>query len=491
MTHRSPDTSRGTVDSRAVLLIVCAASFLTFLDVSVVNIAFPNIAAAFPGTNEAVLTWVVSGYSVTFAAGLAPAGRLADVFGRGRLFLAGLIGFLCTSLACALAPTAELLIAARLLQGLAAAVVVPASVGLLLGVVTPEQRSGAIGAWTATNGLGAVLGPVLGGLLVDQFGWRAIFAINIPVGVALVVVAVLFVPLARPRARGPLPDVWGALLFAGGTGAVVAAVTRGQDWGWTSALTAALLIGGTVVLAAALLRAHFHASPAVDVALWRDGLFARISLTSAMIGMALFAHMLMGPIFLMTVWHYSVIKSALVLTIAAVTAMISSVVVGKIGTPRNAGRLTALGAALFAGGAAVLGTSLLTVTERLWTVWAPTAAVVGLGIGFAFASLGIAAAAATPEEKFAAGLGMTFTVRQVGGSLGIAVLAAIVSAHRPRLLDAVHELYRVEAVVLLIAVPLALTLGARKTLGSDRFTKTPDAPAQQPDSPPSAFTMPR
>lgn len=491
MKHRVPDdTARGAVDSRRVLLIVCAASFLTFLDVSVVNIAFPSIAAAFPGTPEAALTWVVSGYSVTFAAGLAPAGRLADVFGRGRLFLAGLIGFVLTSLACALAPTAELLIAARLLQGVTAAIVVPASVGLLLGVVTPEQRSGAIGAWTATNGLGAVLGPVLGGLLVDQFGWRAIFAINIPVGVVLVIVAMLTVPLARPQARGPLPDAWGALLFAGGTGSIVAAITRGQDWGWTSPLTLVLLLGGLVVLIAALVRAHFHASPAVDVALWRDGLFARISLTSSLIGMALFAHMLMGPIFLMTVWHYSVIKSSLVLTIAALTAMISSIVVGKIGTPANAGRFIALGAALFAVGAAVLGTHLLSATERLWTVWAPTAAVVGLGIGFAFASLGIAAAAATPEEKFAAGLGMTFTVRQVGGSLGIAVLAAIISAHGTRLLDAAHQLYRVEAVVLLIAIPLGLTLRVKRPPTGNPVPGE-DAPTQRAAEPPSAITMPR
>lgn len=464
MKHRVPnDTVRGAVDSRRVLLIVCMASFLTFLDVSVVNIAFPSIAAAFPGTQEAVLTWVVSGYSVTFAAGLAPAGRLADVFGRGRLFLAGLIGFVLTSLACALAPTSELLIAARLLQGVAAAIVVPASVGLLLGVVTPEKRSGAIGAWTATNGLGAVLGPVLGGLLVDQFGWRAIFAINIPFGVLLVVVALLTVPLARPQARRALPDASGALLFAGGTGSVVAAVTRGQDWGWTSLLTLVLLIGGLMVLTAALVRARFHTSPAVDVALWRDGLFARISLTSSLIGMALFAHMLMGPVFLMSVWHYSVIKSSLVLTIAALTAMISSIIVGKIGRPANAGTLTALGAGLFAVGAGVLGTPVLSATERLWMVWAPTAAVVGLGIGFAFASLGIAAAAAIPDEKFAAGLGMTFTVRQIGGSLGIAVLAAIISAHGVRLLDAAHQLYRMEAVILLIAIPLSLTLKASRT----------------------------
>ncbi|MBL1074266.1 MFS transporter [Nocardia sp. 2] len=422
------------------------------------NIAFPSIAKSFSGTAESVLTWVVSGYGVTFAAGLAPAGRLADVIGRGRLFLLGLAAFVATSLACAIAPTAELLIGARLLQGVAAAVVVPASIGLLLGVVEPGKRAGAIGTWTATNGLGAVLGPVLGGLLVDQFGWRAIFAINIPIGIVLVALAFRLLPLDRPQVRGPLPDALGAITFAAATGAIVAAVTRGQDWGWTAPLTMTLLLGGFILLMLSLLRAHGHRSPAVDLDLWRAGLFARTSLASAIIGLALFAHMLMGPIFLAGVWHYSVIKASLVLTIAAVGAMITSVVVGKIGTPDNAGRLSALGALLFAAGAAVLGTEALSATERLWTVWAPAALVIGFGIGLAFASLGICASAAIPEEKFAAGLGMNFTVRQVGGALGIAILAAIISAHDQRLLDAVHQLYRVEALVLLVAVPLCLTL---------------------------------
>ncbi|MEV6773763.1 MFS transporter [Nocardia sp. NPDC051030] len=453
----------GRVGAGVVLLVVCAASFLTFLDVSVVNIAFPSISKSFSGTPESALTWVVSGYSVTFAAGLAPAGRLADVIGRGRLFLIGLAAFVLTSLACAAAPTAEWLIGARLLQGVAAAVVVPASVGLLLGVVEPAKRASAIGTWTATNGLGAVLGPVLGGLLVDQWGWRGIFAINIPVGLALVLAGFWLIPLKRPQARGPLPDALGAIVFATATGALVAAITRGQDWGWDSPLTTALLVGGAAALGVALLRAHYHRSPAVDLDLWRVGLFARTSAASAVIGLALFAHMLMGPIFLATVWHYSVIKASFVLTIAAVAAMITSVIVGKIGTPENAGRLSALGALLFAAGAALLGTHLLTDTERLWTVWAPAAVLVGLGIGLAFAALGISASASIPEEKFAAGLGMNFTVRQVGGGLGIAILAAMVSAHGPNLLDAVHELYRVEAVVLLAAVPLCLTLKPAKT----------------------------
>ncbi|UGT44721.1 DHA2 family efflux MFS transporter permease subunit [Nocardia yamanashiensis] len=462
MAHRVSGEAGG-IGARAVSAVVCAASFLTFLDVSVVNIAFPSIARSFSGTGQSVLTWVVSGYSVTFAAGLAPAGRLADVIGRGRLFLLGLAGFVLTSLACALAPSAAALIAARLLQGVTAAVVVPASVGLLLGVVAPERRPGAIGTWTATNGLGAVLGPVLGGLLVDQFGWRGIFAINIPIGLVLVVIGLRFVPMDRPRARAPLPDALGALLFATGTGSIVAAITRGQDWGWTAPLTVSLLLGGLVLLLLALLRARTHRSPAVDLGLWRNGLFARTSLASAVIGLALFAHMLIGPIFLAEIWHYSVVKASFVLTIAAVGAMLTSIVVGRIGTPHNAGRLAALGALLFAAGATLLGTHALTAAERLWTVWAPAAAVIGLGIGLSFAALGIAASAAIPEDEFAAGLGMNFTVRQVGGGFGIAILAALVSAHGIHLLDAVHELYRVEAVVLLAAAPLCLTLRPART----------------------------
>ncbi|BEK89801.1 hypothetical protein GCM10010198_74900 [Nocardia seriolae] len=147
----------------------------------------------------------------------------------------------------------------------------------------------------------------------------------------------------------------GTVVFATAIGSLVAAITRGQDWGWDSPLTLAGLLGGAILLALGLIRAREHRSPAVDLGLWRDGLFARTGAASAVIGLALSAHMLMGPIFLSAVWHYSVIKASLVLTIAAVTAMISSVLVGRIGTISNAGRLSALGAALFAAGAAVLG----------------------------------------------------------------------------------------------------------------------------------------
>src|SRR5688572_21687558 len=164
-----------------VLAVTSLATFLSFLDVTIVNIAFPAVRETFPGTSLADLSWVFTTYNLVFAALLVPAGRLADLAGRRRVFLAGLALFGLASAACAAAPSAGALVAARGLQAVAAALVAPASLALLLTAFPPERRGAAVGLWGATGGIAAAAGPALGGLLVHAFGWRAVFLVNVPV----------------------------------------------------------------------------------------------------------------------------------------------------------------------------------------------------------------------------------------------------------------------------------------------------------------------
>ncbi|WP_288048758.1 MFS transporter [Nocardia sp.] len=433
------------------LLIACGAAFIAFLDLSVVNIAFPSIARDYPGTATTTLTWVVSGYSVAFAALLTPAGRIADTLGRRRVFLIALAGFALTSLLCALAPTAGWLIAGRLLQGATAALMMPAALGLVLDSTPRERIGAAIGAWTAAGGFAAVVGPAIGGALVEVFGWRSVFVINVPVVLGLILPA-LRIPVSDtgPR-RGPLPDPLGTLAVALGLGGLVAGVTEGQRCGWTSAGTIAALGGGALLLLFALFRSTRHPEPAIAVTLWRSGSYALANAASFVFGAAMFAWLLAGPLFLDAIWDYSVLASAGALTIGAVASMITATAAGRVTDPGRRRWVGVVGASMFAASAVWLSTDAFGPDAAFWSAWVPAGVLGGGGVGIVVTVLGTAAASALPPQQFAAGIGMNLTARQVGGALGVAVFAAILAANVDDPLATFHLVFAVCAGIAVVA----------------------------------------
>ncbi|WP_181721297.1 MFS transporter [Nocardia gipuzkoensis] len=436
------------------LLIACGAAFIAFLDLSVVNIAFPSIARDFPGTATTTLTWVVSGYAVAFAALLTPAGRFADTLGRRRLFLGALAGFALTSLLCGLAPTAGWLIAGRILQGATAALMVPSALGSVLAATPREKIGAAIGAWSASGGFAAVVGPALGGALVEGFDWRAVFVINVPVALLLIAAATRIPADARPSG-GALPDPIGTIAVALGLGGLVAGVTEGQRWGWTSAGTLAALIGGGLLVVAALARSARHRDPAVAVDLWHSRSYALANATSFVFGAAMFAWLLAGPLFLDAIWGYSVLGSAGAMTIGAVASMVTATVAGRVGSPTVRRWLGVLGALMFVACTVWMSTDAFGSTPALWSAWIPAGVLGGGGIGFVVTVLGTAAASSLPPQQFAAGTGMNLTARQVGGALGVAVLAAVFAARTDDPLGAFHTLFAVCAGIAAVAACLA------------------------------------
>lgn len=437
------------------LLIACGAAFIAFLDLSVVNIAFPSIARDYPGTAATTLTWVVSGYAVAFAALLTPAGRFADVLGRRRLFLGALAGFALTSLLCGLAPSAGWLIAGRLLQGGTAALMVPSALGLVLAATPREKIGAAIGAWSAAGGFAAVVGPALGGALVDGFSWRAVFVLNVPVAVVLIA-ATARIPASGDRPHGSaLPDPLGTLAIALGLGGLVAGVTEGQRWGWTSAATLTALIGGGLLVVAALARSARHHDPAIAVELWRSKPYALANATSFVFGAAMFAWLLSGPLFLDAIWGYSVLGSAGAMTIGAVASMVTATVAGRVGSRAARRWLGVLGALMFVACTAWMSTDAFGATPALWSAWIPAGVLGGGGIGFVVTVLGTAAASSLPPRQFAAGTGMNLTARQVGGALGVAVLAAVFAARPDDPLGAFHTVFAVCAGIAAVAACLA------------------------------------
>lgn len=435
MSATADDTSDTANDAKRalpVLLIASGATFMAFLDVTVVNVAFPDLHASFAGTALGDLSWVVSIYAVLFAALLTPAGRLADVIGRRRVFVAGLSTFTAASVVCAVAPNVGLLVAARALQGAGAAIMIPAGLGLVLIAAAPERRAAAVGLWGASASLAAAAGPSLGGVLVDAWGWRAVFVINVPIGIALVGLGLRRLPLDRPTQQR-LPDLLGTLLVAVGVGAAVAGLTKSGDWGWSSASTIGALAGGAILVTAALARARRHPSPAIETELLRSRTFAVANLTSLPFGAAVFAWLLIGALFLTSVWQYSILKAGLAISPGALSSAVAAVLIGRRATPRVQ-RIAVSAGALLMAATMIWVYADLSSERQFLTLWLPAGLLGGAAVGMTLTALSTVAVTAVPPHRFAAGTGMNITARQLGGAFGVAAVAAILG-DLPRVQD--------------------------------------------------------
>ncbi|TDB90325.1 MFS transporter [Actinomadura sp. KC216] len=430
--------------------LAVGAAFLAMFDATVVNLAIPDLATDHPAASVADLTWVITLYVVMLAAFLAPAGRLADVLGHRSVYLAGTGLFTLASLACTVAPDLTTLIVARGVQGVGAAAMLPASLALLLRNTPPARQARAIGLWSAASAVAAAVGPSGGGFLVDAFGWRAMFAINLPLGLLLVFGAWRAPKLAGGGGRWP--DALGTGMLALGIGGVVLGLTQGQDWGWSGARTIGALVIGTAAVTIALMRSARHPVPAVEISLWRGRRFAAANVISFGYGMAMLPWLLVGVLYLTEVWHYSELEAGLAQSPGAVTAAASALLF-----PRLFGRYGPR-VPIVAGASAMVATAVwiylgLTAEPNFLGFWLPTGLLVGIGMGALATGSASAAALAVEPVRFAGAIGLNTAARQVGGALGVASLAAILpqtgAASVP---DYVHVYVFCGAVALLVAV---------------------------------------
>src|SRR6478609_6319456 len=242
-----------------VFAVTAVAVFMAFLDVTIVNVAFPSIREDFASSSLASLSWVLNAYNIVFAALLVPAGRLADLLGRRRMFFWGLGVFVGASALCGLAPSVEFLIAARVVQAAGAALLVPTSLGLLLPEFPVERRQVAIGIWAAVGGAAAAAGPLLGGLLT-QISWHWVFLVNVPIGIVAVVAGARTLREIREPGteRG---DILGAAYLVAGIASLTLAIVKGNDWGWGSARVVGLLAASVVLIVLVARRSLHHPAP--------------------------------------------------------------------------------------------------------------------------------------------------------------------------------------------------------------------------------------
>lgn len=441
----------------AVLALASGATALAMLDATVANLAVPDLRSDFDGIALADASWVITAYAVVFAALLAPGGRVADVLGRRTLFLAGVITFALASLWCAIAPSLELLVAGRAVQGAGAALMIPASLAIVLTDVPPERRTAAIGAWSAAGAMAAAVGPALGGLLVDAGGWRWLFLINLPLAAALIAVAWRAVP--GGALGGRLPDPAGTVLLGLGVGGVVLGLTEGPGWGWGDPRTVAALAGGVLATAAALLRSRRHPAPALDIGLWRSRSLAFANGASVAYGVVLYAWLLLGVLFLIEVWGYSELRAGLAMTPGAVAAGVAALGIAPVTARIGPRPVVVAGGVLLAATGIALAAALPTEPAFL-SFWLPGGLALGAAMGLITTGTSTAAALSAPPEKFASATALNVTARQVGGALGIAALALLLDGHAPGTTGAFADVYLLGAGAALVTAVCGLRLTA-------------------------------
>ncbi|WP_329565725.1 MFS transporter [Kitasatospora sp. NBC_01266] len=405
------------------LAAICLGAFMLLVDVSIVNVALPKMSADLHSSFTS-LQWVVDIYALVLAALLMALGSLGDRLGHRRLYLGGLVVFAAASLTCALAPDAAVLIASRAAQGIGGAAMMTSTTALLNGAYQGRDRGTAFGIWGAVNGAAAAVGPVLGGLLTDQFGWRSIFMVNVPVAVLALVMTTGYLKGGTGVARGRL-DLAGALSFTVFAGALTYGLIESGDKGWGSAIvlgSVAVSVLALVVFVLAELRGGRGGHPLLDLGLLRNRTFLGLVLGGLLLTAAAFAQLTYTSLWLQQVLDLSPLNAGLAVCPLALAAFVVALVSGKV-THRLAPQLPiGIGLLLIGGGTLLLG---LVSAGSDWSALLPGLLVSGVGVGMSTPQLMATALAAVPRERAGMASGAINTARQLGYALGIALLGTI------------------------------------------------------------------
>jgi EmrB/QacA subfamily drug resistance transporter len=421
-----------------ILLITSVGLFMASLDLFIVNIAFPDIQADFAGTSISSLSWVLNAYAIVFAALLVPAGRWADRIGRKRVFITGLLTFAGASAVCAVAPSVPVLVGARAVQAAGGAMMLPATLGLILPAFPPEQRAIAVGIWSAVGGVAAAFGPPIGGLLV-QLSWHWIFIVNVPIGLLTALVAARSLDEVRDPNRRLAPDVVGAVELALGIGLLTGATVKGPDWGWGDPKIVAGFAVAAALIAAFIRRSARHPEPVIELPLLRVRDFS-IGNAVALVFFAGFGAMLLASVLLLQqLWGYSVLHAGVALMPGPAMAALFAAPAGRLGGRIGQRPVVA------AGGIAtaisfIWALSFVEATPNYAGAFLPGFIIGGVGVGLVLGALPGAVTASLPPERFATGAAVFSMARQLGAAIGVAILVALLADPGPNeLLDGLRR----------------------------------------------------
>jgi EmrB/QacA subfamily drug resistance transporter len=414
-----------------ILAVVGAAFFMTILDVAIVTVAIPSIQTDLK-ISESTVQWLLTAYAITFGGFLLLGGRMADLLGRRRIFVAGLILFTLASLTCGLSTSAGVLIAARAVQGIGAAIISPAALSIVSTTFTEgAERNKALGIWGALGGSGAAAGVLFGGILTKYLGWQWIFYVNVPVGALVLALTRPIVPESREEQVQRSFDAAGAVTVTGGLALLVYAISKAPEVGWGSARTILFLLASVAVLAAFVVIELRSRAPVMPFSIFRVKTVTAANVVGFLLGAVIFANFFVLTLYVQQVLGWSALKTGLTFLATAGTTVIwagvSQALVTKIGVR------SVMTVGLVFLGAALYWYTRIPVHGHYWPDLLPGYLVFAVGIAFAFVPVSIAALAGVSSQQSGLASGLINTTQQIGGAVGVAVAATIFTSFaRPR-----------------------------------------------------------
>jgi EmrB/QacA subfamily drug resistance transporter len=404
------------------LAAVSFGLFMIMLDNTVVNVALPSIQEDL-GADLSQLQWIVTGYALSFAALMLIGGKLADAYGRRLLFVLGIVLFTGASLWCGLAGSGEMLIAARVVQGIGAALMNPATLSIIAATFPPKERGMAIGIWAGVSALALAIGPLVGGLLTEHLSWHWIFFVNIPVGVVAIAASYLLITESKDDTHESL-DLPGLATSALGLFALTYGLIEANEYGWTSGRILGSFVVAAVSLAAFLTIERRRRSPMLDLSLFRSGTYAGANIAMLLVALSMFGVFFFVSLYMQNVLGYSAVQAGAAFLPMTILIILIAPIAGKASDKYGSRWLITIGMLLL--GVQLLYLSQLGGDATFWNLL-PGFLVGGLGMAITMTPTAAAATRAVPVEKSGVGSAVLNAMRQVGGSVGIALMGAIVA----------------------------------------------------------------
>ena len=447
--------------------LLAVAFFMTIADIAIVNVALPTIGRDLHFT-ESNLQWVVTAYGLTFGGFLLLGGRAADLLGRRRVFTLGLAIFTAASLACGLAGTDSFLIAMRGVQGLGAAIVLPAALSIVMNMFAEgAERNKALGLWGAIGASGATVGVLAGGILTRYVGWEYIFFINVPIGAAALLLTRRLVPESRIETTRRRYDPFGALTVTSGLLLFVYAISRAPDVGWATVQTIALLGASAVLLAAFLWIETIVEAPLMPLRIFKLKTLAGANAVGFLLGASFFAFIFIGTLYMQQVLGYSPLQTGFAWLATSVTSVALAGLSQALVTRGSAKLVLAAGMAAIGG--ALLWVAQAPVEGHFWATLSGPFFLAGLGTAFSFIPVSIAGLAGVKEREAGLASGLLNTSQQLGGAIGVAIASTVAASHFKTLVQDGHTTpaaltggfqwaFWVCAAIALLAIPVTFLL---------------------------------
>ena len=450
--------------------LLAVAYFMTIVDLTIVNVSLPTIGRDlhFSATS---LQWVVTAYALTFGGLLLLGGRAADLLGRRRVLMFGVALFTAASLACGLASGEGFLIAGRAVQGVGAAIMLPAALSIVMNMFAEgSERNKALGIWGGLGAAGATVGLITGGLLTRYAGWQYIFYLNVPIGTAALLLAPRIVPDSRLITEHRRFDAFGAILGTGGLVVLVDAISQAPQYGWGATRTLGLLAGSAALLGAFAVIENRAKNPILPLSIFRLRTLAGSNVAGLLLGGSFYAFIFVGTLYMQQVLHYSALQSGLAWLATSLTSIVCAGLSQLLVTRGGPKLVMAAGMTLIGGG--ILWATRVPVHGRFLADLAAPLVIAGAGTAFAFIPISIGALAGVSAQRAGLASGLLNTSQQLGGALGVAIATSIAAGHTRALLHAgysgpvaitggyQHALWGLGAIALL-AVPAIFALVGR------------------------------